>query len=69
MRECMGANSVSPGTRNVERLMCSGPKRPKDGSAKLLVKGEWDKAEDWLKKEEVNRIINLPQNPCDIYLI
>ena len=46
-----GGPAPLPDTRHMERLMCSGPKRPKDGSAKLLVKGEWDKAELWLKKE------------------
>jgi hypothetical protein len=29
------------------RLMCSGPNS--DGSSRLLVKGEWDEAEKWLK--------------------
>ncbi len=38
-----------PGTKHVSRLMCSGPNT--DGSSHLLVKGEWDKAETWLKAE------------------
>jgi hypothetical protein len=40
--------SPLPGTRHVERLMCSGPQRKKDGSSRLIVKQEWDDAENWL---------------------
>lgn len=36
-----------PGTQHTCRLMCSGPNS--DGSSRLLVKGEWDEAEKWLK--------------------
>ena len=38
-----------PGTRHICRLMCSGPNS--DGSSRLLVKGEWDEAEKWLKAQ------------------
>lgn len=41
-----------PGTEFLERLMCSGPKRRKDGTSRLLVKAEWDKSELWLQNEE-----------------
>ncbi|WP_367871478.1 hypothetical protein [Luteolibacter sp. Populi] len=34
-----------PGTDHVHRLMCSGEKRKKDGTSKLLVKAEWDEAD------------------------
>ncbi len=37
--------SPLPETNHLERLMCKGSVRKKDGSAKLVVKGEWDKAE------------------------
>ncbi|WP_353565182.1 thrombospondin type 3 repeat-containing protein [Haloferula sargassicola] len=37
-----------PGTNRVQRLMCSGSLRKKDGSSKLLVKGEWDAADERL---------------------
>lgn len=48
-----------PGTRHEERLMCSGPKRRKDGSSRLLVKAEWDEAEAWFEAEQI-RLDNLP---------
>lgn len=41
-----------PDTRHVDRLMCSGPRRKIDGSSKLLVKAEWDEAEEWMAREE-----------------
>ena len=40
------------GTKQIERLMCSGGKRAKDGSSRLLVKKEWDAAELWFIKEK-----------------
>lgn len=45
--------SPLPGTKHVERLMCSGHKRKKDGSSRLIVKREWDSAENWLIDEEL----------------
>lgn len=36
-----------PGTKHSCRLMCSGPNS--DGSSRVLVKAEWDEAEEWLK--------------------
>ena len=36
-----------PGTKHICRLMGSGPNS--DGSSRLLVKKEWDEAEEWLK--------------------
>ncbi|MEO5914248.1 MAG: hypothetical protein ABIS50_08450 [Luteolibacter sp.] len=36
------------GADPVSRLMCSGYKRRRDGTSRLLVKGEWDKADKWL---------------------
>jgi len=50
-----------PGSASVERLMCGGLKRRKDGFSRLLVKQEWDRAEKWLKDEEA-RLKDLP-NP------
>ncbi len=46
-----------PGTVMPKRLMCSGILRRKDGSSRMIVKGEWDKAVDWFKEEiEGNRM-------------
>lgn len=39
-----------PETKHIRRLMCSGPNS--DASSHLLVKGEWDEAEKWMKKQE-----------------
>jgi hypothetical protein len=46
-----GGAAPLPGTDPRHRLMCSGHHREITAS-KLLVKAEWDKAEEWLKKEE-----------------
>lgn len=45
-----------PGTRHICRLMCSGPSS--DGSSRLLVKGEWDEAEKWLKAIPDKRVFD-----------
>ena len=39
------------GTQQDIRLMCSGRKRKKDGTARLLVKAEWDEAHSWCLSE------------------
>jgi hypothetical protein len=36
-----------PGTKHTLRLMCSG--ETLNNSSRLIVKGEWDKAEEWLQ--------------------
>jgi hypothetical protein len=36
--------------------MCKGSQRRKDGSSRLLVKGEWDEADAWL-----HRVVDTPQ--------
>ncbi len=40
-----------PGTVMPKRLMCSGKLRRKDGSSRMIVKGEWDKAVEWFQQE------------------
>jgi hypothetical protein len=47
-----GGVAPLPGTRHVERLMCSGHRRRTDGTSRRIVKAEWDEAEKWLKSEE-----------------
>jgi hypothetical protein len=44
--------SPLPGTNHGERLMRSGTKEKSGNSLGLLVKREWDSAEDWLTDEE-----------------
>jgi hypothetical protein len=44
-----GGVAPLPDTPHVQRLMCSGPRRKTDGASKLLVKAEWDEAEEWLR--------------------
>jgi len=39
------------GTEQDKRLMCSGLKRKKDGTSRLLVKAEWDEAHAWCLRE------------------
>ena len=41
-----------PGTRDIERLMCSGGKKRLEGHLSLLVKKEWHEADLWLTGEE-----------------
>jgi hypothetical protein len=48
---------ILPNTNYVERLMCSGPRRRKDGFSRLMVKQEWDRAHVWLKQEEDDKRI------------
>ena len=38
-----------PGTSHIDRLMCSGDKSTSE--SRILVKGEWDEAEKWMKNE------------------
>ncbi len=45
-----GGVAPLPGTDHIKRQMCSGSQRKKDGTSRLLVKGEWDKAEEWLSE-------------------
>ncbi len=40
-----------PGTVMPKRLMCSGLLRRKDGSSRMIVKGEWDAAVEWFQQE------------------
>jgi len=46
-QESNSGKAPLPGTRHVDRLMCAGTSSNK--GSRLLVKGEWDEAEKWLK--------------------
>ena len=50
-----------PGTNRAIRLMCSGNGNSPRVS-RLLVKAEWDKAEEWLKRFPDNRLLNAAGN-------
>jgi hypothetical protein len=39
-----------PGTKHTLRLMCSG--ETLNNSSRLIVKGEWDRADAWLKSRK-----------------